>query len=209
MVINRASLVDAISGALSLAHGEFAGRLLSQLEPGDEATMADTGRVIAAVLAELPDCTAFESIEQMVLVGADCLIRGERVRVVGETALAHPSLAGWVHSTVGDQIARHLAYQLDPASVSNVTPVLTGIGALQIGTALACFVVDLEFPAVGVVASLQFGNWMEPAAHRVMREMHGATLAKIGAALRDDATPPNPPPPTPPGAQATHGETLH
>lgn len=190
MVIARATLVDALAATLSGPHGCFSSQLMARLGTGDTVSLDDAARIACAVLAELPEEAALTAIDRQTLVGADCMIRGEHVRLNREAALAHAALAGWVHPDIARQVASHLARIIDPSSISAATPHVRGLGALQVGSQLGCFAIDLCFPACDAVVTLQFGGWLDdPAPHRVLREIGGEALAQVGVWLRESVAP--------------------
>jgi len=209
MVIERASLVDAIAESFSLAHAELAGKVLARLGAGDGASEADAGRVIAAVLAELPEANALPVVDRMTLIAADVEAHGQNVRISAVDALSHPALREWVRPTIGEQMAVGLRAGRILTALSPAAPVIGGISAYQVGNDLRTMTADLHFPSVNGGASLHFGAALEAAPRRVVREMCGDLLVGLGMSLDllgDDALPPSSPEPPAAGPQP---ETLH
>lgn len=193
MVIDRALLVDAISGPLSLRHGQMAAVLLEALGKGDSLDLTEAGRIVAAVLSEVPACTALAAIDRMTLVGVDLAGMGQHLWLSPEQAHAHPALRGWLGNNIAEQVALAIHAGIAFTGAAVHAPVFGWISAIQSGDELANMLADLSFPATGCGATLHFGKRNAPWHHRVVREMSGDALLGIGIELRDSAAPPPPP----------------
>ncbi len=192
MVIDRASLVDAIAGPLSLRHGQMASVLLETLGNGDTLDITDAGRIVAAALSEVPAVTALAAIDRMTLVGVDLAGMGQRVWLDPVQARTHPALGGWVGANIAQQTALAIHAGINFANAAVHAPHFGWIAAIQVGDALETMLADLTFPATNCGATLHFGNRNAPGHHRTVREMSGDALLGIGIELRE-STPPPPP----------------
>lgn len=190
MTIDRAALIDALSDAFSGAHGEQAAKLLAQLPPSHTVDLLAAGKVVAAVLAELPEATALAALDRMSFIGADLTLDGVHAYLDAAAVAARPDVAPYVAWTAGDQMAMAVtaAYTVSDLTVS--APEITGMAAVQVGDSLHSFIADLRYTQTGGVATLHFGNRLGPCDRRVMREASGALLSRIGVHLHESGADP-------------------
>lgn len=189
MTIDRAALIDALSDAFSAAHGEQAAKLLAQLPPSHTVDLLAAGKVVAAVLAELPENTALAALDRMSFIGADLTLDGVHAYLDAAAVAARPDVAPYVAWTAGDQMAMAVTAAYS-APDQPQAPEITGMAAVQVGDSLHSFIADLRYAQTGGVATLHFGNRLGPCDRRVMREASGALLSRIGVHLHESGADP-------------------
>lgn len=187
MDVDRASLVDAISGPMSLAHGQHAAFIMENLPKGQAVSLDLAGCIVAASLAELPPATALATIDRLKLVGANATFNKAYTWLDAAAVMSHPALVGCVADSIGGQIAVMLRAAANLNAISISQPVFGAVTTVQVGQELETVVVDLTFPQTNGFVSLQFGKRMEPAHHRVCCEMSGDAILGIGLELKEDS----------------------
>lgn len=188
MDVDRKALIDAITATFSLAHGAAATTLLDTFPNDRKLTGPEAGKVLAAILAELPPQSpenALAAIDRMSLVGARLQHNGESIWLGGDCVRSHPALAEWTADTLAEQLAMALEHGAKLVNVAVTAPLYNFVTAVQVGPALECVVVTLEFPQTNSLVWLNFGGQHTPAAVTCYREISGNALLAMGLDIAD------------------------